>query len=58
MGAQPVAEHLCTHGQQAGNEAVRVKEGLDEGESETEGSRALDYTSMLKLQVRKFGIKK
>ena len=49
MGEEPAAEHLRSHGQQAGHEAVRVKEGADEGASETEGRGPLDYSSLLQL---------
>ncbi len=49
MGEKPVAEYLCSHGQQARHEAVRVQESVDEGEGETEGRGPLDYSSVLQL---------
>ena len=49
MGAEPVAEHLRPHRQQARHEAVREQEGAHEGESATESGRSLDYTPLLQL---------
>lgn len=53
MGAEPAAEYLRAHGQQARHEAVRLQEGADEGASPAEGGRTLDHPSLLKLQVDK-----
>ena len=46
MGAQPVAEHLCAHRQQAGHEVVWEQEGADEGAGAAEGCRPLDHSSL------------
>ena len=48
---KPAAEHLRPDGQQVGDEVVRVEEGVDEREGETEGDRTLDHPPLLKLQV-------
>ena len=48
---EPAAEHLRSDGQQVGDEVVRVEEGVDEREGETEGDRTLDHPPLLKLQV-------
>ena len=48
---KPAAEHLRSDGQQVGDEVVRVEEGVDEREGETEGDRTLDHPPLLKLQV-------
>ena len=51
---EPAAEHLRSDGQQVGDEVVRVEEGVDEREGETEGDRTLDHPPLLKLQVLSF----
>ena len=51
MCGQPASKHLRADGQQAGDEAVWVEEGSDEGEGEAEGDWTLDNPPMLQLQV-------
>jgi hypothetical protein len=53
VGEEPAAEHLPADGQQAGDEAVWVKEGAHSREGQAKGGRTLDHTSVLKFQVSK-----